>query len=144
MPKGQYIRGSSAEERFWAKIDPCRTDGCMLFIGGLDGHGYGLFRYDSKNRRAHHFLAGTPPVGLEWDHSAVVCGHRNCVYPEHLEAVTHAVNVLRGNGLAAQNAIKTECIHGHLFTPENTYLYRHNGRPKRKCRTCALAGRGRR
>lgn len=35
------------------------------------------------------------------------------------------------------NASKQFCVHGHEFTPENTYSYvGDNGRPKRKCREC--------
>lgn len=37
-----------------------------------------------------------------------------------------------------RNARKTECPHGHEYTPENTY--NNNGR--RDCRTCRLKGRG--
>jgi len=38
------------------------------------------------------------------------------------------------------NAAKTECIHGHSFSPENTYRkVRANGRIQRACRTCAIA-----
>lgn len=35
---------------------------------------------------------------------------------------------------AAVNAGKTHCIHGHEFTPENTYT---NPGGKRGCKTCA-------
>jgi hypothetical protein len=35
---------------------------------------------------------------------------------------------------ATVNASKTECVHGHPFTPENTYVYRG----RRACRTCAV------
>lgn len=40
-------------------------------------------------------------------------------------------------GLALINAQKTECLHGHPFTPENTYrtVDRH-GRPGRYCKEC--------
>lgn len=64
-----------------------------------------------------------------------LCGVRRCVNPEHLEAVTHRENLLRGTGFAAVNAAKTHCPHGHEYTPENTY---HNPNPNggRICRTC--------
>lgn len=31
---------------------------------------------------------------------------------------------------------RTHCIHGHPFTPENTYMDRSQDPPTRKCRTC--------
>jgi hypothetical protein len=36
--------------------------------------------------------------------------------------------------------MKTHCIHGHEYTPENT-LWRQqvNGSPKRRCKTCVAA-----
>jgi hypothetical protein len=37
-------------------------------------------------------------------------------------------------GTAAENARKTNCKHGHPFTPENTYRYGSG----RACRTCAI------
>ena len=39
---------------------------------------------------------------------------------------------------------KTHCIHGHEFTPENTYYARQpNGRTRRHCRTCTLESHAR-
>jgi hypothetical protein len=37
-----------------------------------------------------------------------------------------------------RNAQKTHCIHGHAFTPENTYV-RIDGTGRRICRICANA-----
>jgi len=42
-------------------------------------------------------------------------------------------NVMRGSGPSALNAQKTHCVHGHEFTPENTYL---DDGGWRQCRTC--------
>jgi hypothetical protein len=40
--------------------------------------------------------------------------------------------------VTAINAAKTHCVHGHLFTPENTYIRKYDGRVHRQCRACAL------
>ncbi|QZE10899.1 hypothetical protein SEA_CHISANAKITSUNE_112 [Gordonia phage ChisanaKitsune] len=56
-----------------------------------------------------------------------------CVNPWHVRPVTQKENVLRSEiAIAAVNARKTHCDHGHEFTPENTYEYRG----KRHCRVC--------
>lgn len=51
------------------------------------------------------------------------------------EPVTHRENSLRGVSPAARFAKATHCIHGHEFTPENTYL-RKDGPGLRMCKTC--------
>lgn len=83
-------------DRFWSKVE--KTDGCWNWTGALNGDGYGSFRVGAGTVKAHGFtweLANGPvPAGLELDH---VCRNRACVRPDHLEAVTHIVNVHRGN-----------------------------------------------
>jgi hypothetical protein len=39
-------------------------------------------------------------------------------------------------GLFMRNAQKTHCVHGHAFTPANTYV-RTDGTGRRICRACA-------
>lgn len=119
------------EQRFWSKVDPCRTDGCMLFVGYCDPQGYGRINVNGIPLLAHHFLAGKPPEGLEWDHVKERCGHRNCVWPEHLEAVTHAENLRRGNH--PPQAHPTHCPRGHVYDEANTYL---EGGKHFQCRHC--------
>jgi len=70
---------------------------------------------------------------LEIDH---LCRVRCCVNPDHLEAVTHRENILRGNTFAAVNAAKTHCPKGHEYTPENTRI--HTG-GRRQCIACSRA-----
>jgi hypothetical protein len=85
------------------------------------------------HRFAYEFLVGPIPGGLTLDH---LCRNRACVNPAHLEPVTHRVNILRGVGLAANNARKTHCRHGHLLAGDNVRL---TATGERVCRTCRRA-----
>lgn len=121
----------STHDLFWAKVE--KTDGCWLWTGMLAWNGYGLFYVAKRLKRAHRIayaeLAGPIPEGLSLDH---LCRVRHCVNPAHLEPVPNRTNVLRGEGITAQNARKTECIRGHALSPDNTRW--SNG--TRKCRAC--------
>ena len=83
-------------DHFWAKVD--KTDTCWLWTSTLNWDGYGQIRMQGKMRIAHRLsyetLVGPIPGGLELDH---LCKVRNCVRPDHLEPVTHAENVARGD-----------------------------------------------
>jgi hypothetical protein len=127
-------------ERFWAKVD--KSQGCWVWRGGLTGNGYGTFsirRHKTVAAHVYSYVAtvGAVPTGCELDH---LCRNRACVNPEHLDPVTHRVNVLRGTAPPAVNAAKTHCVRGHEFTPENT---RMKGR-RRLCLTCKRADERRR
>jgi hypothetical protein len=76
---------------------------------------------------------GSIPCDLEIDH---LCFVRHCLNPDHLEAVTGRINILRSTGRGAANARKETCVNGHDFTPENTYRTRDG---KRACRECKRA-----
>ena len=124
------------EQRFWEKVR--KTDTCWNWTASKWSNGYGMFwGEDQKLTPAHRFgyeLAHGPiPEGLVIDH---LCRNTLCVNPDHLEAVTERENILRGTGASAKHARATHCIHGHEFTPENTYVY-PSGR--RKCRACKRA-----
>jgi len=125
--------------RFWSYVN--KTETCWLWTGQLTDRGYGVFYDGVKQVRAHRFSyelhVGPIPEGHEIDHvKTSECTHRNCIRPDHLEPVTHQVNVLRGNADAALNAVKTHCLRGHEFTPENTIQRKDGGR---ECRTCGRA-----
>jgi len=125
----------SIEERFWDKID--KTSGCWLWKastwGGKEGYRYGQFKIGVKGHYAHRFayelIKGKIPKGLDIDH---LCRNRLCCNPAHLEAVTRQENLLRGEGITAQNAQKTHCKRGHEFTLENT----NTGTKFRRCNIC--------
>jgi hypothetical protein len=55
------------------------------------------------------------------------------VNPDHLEAVTHRENTLRGVAPSAQHYRQTHCFRGHPFAGKNLYV---NPRGARYCRTC--------
>jgi 5-methylcytosine-specific restriction endonuclease McrA len=118
---------------------------CWIFHGKPSSEGYTSFWRDGKSVLAHrafyeHYI-GTIETGAHLDH---LCRVRNCVNPMHLDPVTRRENILRGVGPSARNAAKTHCIHGHEFTPENTYTYVTTaGGLGRSCRECARE-RGRR
>lgn len=131
-------------ERFKEKYIPVTESGCWLWTASTSDDGYGYFGIGSRSipgsrkvvkahRFAYVYYKGEIPKGLELDHC---CRVPCCVNPDHLEPVTHKVNVLRGIGPTAVNARKTHCINGHALTPENIYP------GGRQCITCARSRNG--
>jgi hypothetical protein len=124
-------RGRSLLERFEQKFIPEPNSGCWLWIGAIDGIGYGRFRayrrLDMAHRVAYRLYVGQIPAGMEIDHRR--CDNPLCVNPEHLEPATHRHNVMRGRGSCAANARKTHCIRGHELPPFKPGM-------QRICRIC--------
>ena len=122
------------KERFWQKVDPCRTDGCWAWIAAVGVNGYGYFWTEKRVRTAHRWayesIHGAIPVGHEPDH---LCRVRSCVNPDHLEVVTKANNLLRGISPPAMNARKTHCPQGHPYDESNTRVTPYGFRICRKC-----------
>ena len=109
---------------------------CWLWQRALNRLGYGsihLSNYYLAHRLSYELFSGSLiPAELEIDH---LCRTPRCVNPDHLEAVPHAINILRGNGGIVQRQ-RTACPLGHPYT-----LRKDTG--KRRCRTCENAAKRR-
>lgn len=118
---------------FWSKVDrPQDPEACWVWQQSTASHGYGQ-TWDGITVRLAHRVAfeltfGRIPADLTVDH---VCRVRTCCNPAHLRLLTNLANA-RLNG----QAVKTHCIHGHEFTPENT---RRKPNGHRICVTCSRA-----
>jgi len=116
-------------------------DGCILWVGARRWDGYGRLNGQQAHIVAWLRERGPVPDGLELDH---LCRNRACVNVQHLEAVTHRVNALRGEGPPAMNARKTKCKNGHAFTPENTRIVSKGVHHGRRCIACEKINRRKR
>lgn len=85
------------------------------------------------HRLAYELHVGPIPEGRLIDHR---CDQTKCCNPEHLAPVTPRENLLRGRGLSSAERAQRDCIHGHPFDDENTYIDR---RGRRHCRQCRRA-----
>lgn len=136
---------------FCERVVAFDRDSCWLWMGAVNAYGYGYINLTYAERKAtgHHTLMvpsfaleamrGPLPPGIIPDH---LCKMRRCANPRHLDPVTQAMNVLRGNSPSGLNARKTHCKHGHPLTEANVYLGEEGHRRCRECgRLRALAKR---
>ena len=116
--QAHYDRASGTPiERWWAKVE--KGDGCWPWRASLDSHGYGQFDVTTddkhKNHRAHRWgyqqLVRVLAADETLDH---LCRNHACVRPDHLEPVSNAENVRRGEA-GKRNADKTHCPKGHEY-----------------------------
>lgn len=114
------------EDRFWPRVDT--TGECWLWTGGTTISGYGQISVDYRkvlvHRYAYELLVTPIPDGMEIDH---LCHQRNCVRPDHMEVVTHAVNMARIRP-------RPTCPKGHEMADANVLRRADTGH--RICRAC--------
>jgi hypothetical protein len=127
-------------DRVLRRVEVDDETGCWIFTG-YTFKGYGQISIELGVHKLTHVVVwehfeGPVRDGLELDH---LCRVTECCNPGHLEPVTHAENVRRGDwaiAVEAQVAARraaTHCRNDHEYTPENTYI-RPDGR--RRCREC--------
>lgn len=124
---------NAAFQLFFSQVDAAAP--CWVWLGRTTKRGYGVFRVDGREIRAHRWsweaLVGDIPEGIVLDH---LCRNHPCVNPDHLEPVTRAENTRRGP-IPKRNASRTHCPARHPYSDENTVI--HNG--TRHCRICMVA-----
>lgn len=107
---------------------------CWVVSRFLNGNGYARISIDGKRVYAHRLayerLVG--PIGQDEvvDH---LCRERACINPAHMELVSNAVNILRGESPPALNARKARCPQGHE--------YRVGADGTRRCMVCRRLAR---
>lgn len=129
----------SVEDRLFTKVE---VGDCWQWLAATDERGYGRFGYEGRNQRAHRvvwmILVGPLSKDVELDH---LCRNHGCVNPDHLEPVTHHVNVLRG-ALGSSRRQAVRCSRNHPFDSRNTMIgKRRDGTTYRMCRECRNARR---
>lgn len=101
-------------------------DGCWEWTGQMNDAGYGIARKRRAHRVIYELLVGPIAPGLQLDH---LCRNRCCVRPDHLEPVTQAENLRRGDN---NNRKKTSCPRGHPYDE----LIRNGKYMARRCSIC--------
>ncbi len=96
LPKGSVLIDHRGRLRC-VEEDHGYATNCWIWQGATSSAGYGRVNrkrtYFQAHRLAYVERYGPIPIGLELDH---LCRVRNCVNPTHLEPVTRAENLQRG------------------------------------------------
>lgn len=118
------------------------SDGeCWIWTGPLNTKGYGRVSSDDRapsgrlrqvgaHRATFEFFVRPLSGSERLDH---LCRRHACVRPSHLEPVSDAVNLHRGDTAASANARKTHCPRGHNYDDDNTYITKNGARDCRRC-----------
>jgi len=84
------------QKRFWNRVRRGDTNECWPWLGCIESEGYGVIKIDGKMHKAHrlsHLVnIGLIPEGFVVDHN---CENKSCVNPDHLEAVSQKINLVR-------------------------------------------------
>ncbi len=124
------------KSRILNKINIDSKTECWVWTGAIFKKPYGSYgqlrmggrigKLVKAHRVSYEFFVGKYDSDLELDH---LCHNTLCVNPKHLEPVTHTENMQR-----RKDSKLPYCRHGHLYTPETTFIRTDNGR--RECKIC--------
>ena len=98
-------------------------DDCWVWRGVEGVAGYGRRGGQLAHRIIYEAARGPIPRGMLLHH---VCENKLCVNPWHLKLEVD-------NAAHRAEHRKTHCVHGHEYTPENTYYHPQGAR---RCREC--------
>jgi hypothetical protein len=121
------------------------AEDCWEWQGAL-ANGYGRVRWNDQSALVHRVVyvaVHGQPTLPDLDH---LCRNRKCANPAHLEPVTHAENIRRGEwsaGSARLQTAKTHCPNNHPLSGANLYVPPLTSRKQRICRTCRLEAKRR-
>jgi hypothetical protein len=103
--------------RFLSKVRVNAQTHCWEWQGCFDKDGYGFFRHQGKNRRAHRVAFklhnGTLPTDAYVLHA---CDNPKCVNPEHLLLGTNADNI--ADMIAKGRSLRGSTNHNSKLTEE--------------------------
>lgn len=125
--------------RFWPKVEVGLCWHWLSTTGGQPGRTYGTISVAGgmwyAHRVAWELLVGPIPEDMTIDH---LCRNRYCVNPDHMELVTRAENVRRGETAAVRRNRNRICKKGHPIIGENVYVT-NAAKGWARCRTCFRA-----
>lgn len=107
------------------------ANGCLIWQGYVY-RGYARYSGTGAHRESYRTFVGPIPSGMTVDHA---CFNPLCVEPRHLRLLTHLANA-RNHQHRPVLVPEDECINGHAWTDENTYV-KPDG--TRDCRACIRA-----
>lgn len=119
----RHLSEEHLELKFWKKTIS-GEGGCILWSGCMGDKGYGRVKRNKKwvgaHRVAYLFRNKEIPSGFEIDH---LCRNKRCVNPEHLEAVSHRDNILRGAaGILRKNTTTSKYIGVHWNSKKQRWI----------------------
>ena len=146
LTRSERLSSSEIVEIIAANIIPVPFSGCLLWLGAMAGNGYGTLYIGGGNKNGKVVLVhkywyehhrGAVPSGLELDH---LCRVPLCINPDHLEPVSHIINLRRGRlGFDKQPLLgrPRTCQSGLHTVDDGNVVYDAAG--SRRCLTCRRA-----